>query len=497
MRAGVLVWALSVALGCESGGESPYGHPCRTSADCGELECVAALDAAPEDLAELVLQCGDRSAAAPPGSSCEEPADCDRGLCVLAGACAEPCGSQADCPAHERCQQLFARTGAEALQSVSACVSRVALPADVEVDRPQPVERLTAGRSSFDLQPSEAPVTLYAVEHAFEGWPHAGRCRAGTCIAALETRDEPPRVLFDADADYRNDAPPLNPVASGDHLDPVTVLLPSGEAAALSSRGYRITVESEREGELGLTRLRRSSAGQRLDLNVFYAGARDLAPEGSRGPPLLAEALEEVDRIFAQADVFIGEVRQIAIPGGLLARGLAFPAGDAAAGFAVLRIRFGVYAELPYLFKLSAGANNSAIDLFFVGDIAPRGGDGEPQAEAGGIPGPLGMHGTGSSGIAIATDMMRGDGLQLGRTLAHEIGHYLGLFHTSEADGSVLDALADTPECRSDRDRARNGLDRDDCNDAGADNLMFWSVTQESVLTAQQGAVLRSAVVLH
>jgi hypothetical protein len=31
--------------------------------------------------------------------------------------------------------------------------------------------------------------------------------------------------------------------------------------------------------------------------------------------------------------------------------------------------------------------------------------------------------------------------------MAHEIGHYLGLFHTTETDGSTTDPLDDTPNC--------------------------------------------------
>ena len=87
------------------------------------------------------------------------------------------------------------------------------------------------------------------------------------------------------------------------------------------------------------------------------------------------------------------------------------------------------------------------------------------------------MHGTGGSGIAIATDMMAGDPARMGRTLAHELAHFLGLFHTSEADGRVYDALEDTPECRLEDDGDGDGLDPADCESLGADNLMFWSVS--------------------
>jgi hypothetical protein len=107
------------------------------------------------------------------------------------------------------------------------------------------------------------------------------------------------------------------------------------------------------------------------------------------------------------------------------------------------------------------------------------------------------MHGTAGSGIAVAVDMMAGNPGQFGRTLAHEIAHYLGLFHVSEADGTVLDNLADTPECRPAQDAGRNGLDREDCAEHGADNLMFWAKAPGIVLSEQQRALLRASPVLR
>ncbi|HMI94249.1 MAG TPA: hypothetical protein VK509_22915, partial [Polyangiales bacterium] len=145
----------------------------------------------------------------------------------------------------------------------------------------------------------------------------------------------------------------------------------------------------------------------------------------------------------------------------------------------------------------SAGAGNRAINLFLLSDIEPLMAGREPEAEAGGIPGPPAMHGTAGSGIAVAVDMMAGNPGQFGRTLAHEIAHYLGLFHVSEADGAVLDNLGDTSECRRAQDADRNGLDREDCAEHGADNLMFWAKAPGIELSEQQRAVLRANPILR
>ena len=80
---------------------------------------------------------------------------------------------------------------------------------------------------------------------------------------------------------------------------------------------------------------------------------------------------------------------------------------------------------------------------------------------------------------SAATGALDTDGL--GTTAAHEIGHYLGLYHTSERDGSEHDPIGDTPEC-ADGEVA--------CADAG--NVMFWTGGGgRNKLTAGQGAIMR------
>ena len=70
----------------------------------------------------------------------------------------------------------------------------------------------------------------------------------------------------------------------------------------------------------------------------------------------------------------------------------------------------------------------------------------------------LGQNFTDQSGQIIDGD------LYTGVVLAHEVGHYIGLFHTTESFGGGEDPLQDTPECPR-RDFP------DDCPDLN--NLMF------------------------
>jgi len=68
--------------------------------------------------------------------------------------------------------------------------------------------------------------------------------------------------------------------------------------------------------------------------------------------------------------------------------------------------------------------------------------------------------------------------------------HFLGLFHTTEKDGSNHDPLGDTPECSSGDDANSNGtLEPSECPDGG--NLMFWGQSDTADLSDDQSWVLR------
>jgi|GEM_PF-4023721 len=96
------------------------------------------------------------------------------------------------------------------------------------------------------------------------------------------------------------------------------------------------------------------------------------------------------------------------------------------------------------------------------------------------IPGPPGVKGTKHSGVAVSMQYYENYPRITGYTMAHELGHWLGLFHTSEATGRFFDPLDDTKECSHLNDS--NGdryVDPLECSNLDASNVMFWMVPFE------------------
>lgn len=104
--------------------------------------------------------------------------------------------------------------------------------------------------------------------------------------------------------------------------------------------------------------------------------------------------------------------------------------------------------ELGDLFALSAGAADERLNLFIVDDFVGTE-LGFAAGIAGSVPIPMQVNGTRRSGVAVAIGGQTTT--SLGETIAHELGHSLGLYHTSEfnngGDTDLLDPISDTPTC--------------------------------------------------
>ena len=123
---------------------------------------------------------------------------------------------------------------------------------------------------------------------------------------------------------------------------------------------------------------------------------------------------------------------------------------------------------------------SGAVNLFFIEDYT--GGWSGVLGNAAGIPGSIGIANSWNGVLASLSahadeTTLALDSQLLGETAAHEMGHQLGLFHTTERGGTEFDILTDTLECaRSSRDNNSDELmSAEECDGYGAKNIMFWT----------------------
>ena len=129
---------------------------------------------------------------------------------------------------------------------------------------------------------------------------------------------------------------------------------------------------------------------------------------------------------------------------------------------------------------LISQGSTDAVNLFFVEDQL----SGSYLGVAAGIPGSMKITNSWNGVLNFLTPHASGSTLNsqlLAETAAHEMGHQLGLFHTSESGGTRFDILSDTPECAISRDTNSSGkVTPEECDGYGGDNLMFWTAWSSS-----------------
>jgi len=175
-----------------------------------------------------------------------------------------------------------------------------------------------------------------------------------------------------------------------------------------------------------------------LDLNLYFTGAQGLQAANAPTDSNMQRVIEDVADIFSSVGVSIGKLTYNDVP----------------TAFQVIESVTGPDSDLMDLFSQSRGQTNNALNLFLVNELkmpGPMGGFGVILGVSGGVPGPPLSQGTWRSGVAIVIRSVPGAPAAIDTTMAHEMGHFLGLFHTSEQNmggyiPAIHDPLPDTPE---------------------------------------------------
>jgi hypothetical protein len=227
--------------------------------------------------------------------------------------------------------------------------------------------------------------------------------------------------------------------------------------------------------------------------------------------PVTVRLVEALQRLLTGAGVCLGTVTFFDAPDWAKVK---FATGvDASAQ--------GPCDNLGQIFTLSRPGNT--LDLFLVPRIkSDPVGDTTVVGIDGTIPGPATVNGTVRSGAVVSAEDLffhtpcglPGTPLDLScgpdrvaYVAAHEAGHYLGLFHITEASGQVFDPIADTPPCACTLCAANPGTcgsasfgvggsacSKGTATCSGARNLMFWLLDPGfslGTLSPDQGRVAR------
>ena len=455
-----------------AGGPNPLGAFCGADADCADGMCLtgskyrngycsAGCDACPSGV------CPEERCLA----ACAADLDCRPGYVCVGGGCSPPCGGDGDCAGEQVC---------------NASSGRCADPVEgAEVTRVD-VGSVRVGGTLSEALSLEVPEGVLGFAVLADG--------AGDDLMVIgEMTDPDGRVVYDFQDPFQSE---LRFFPSRENI---TQLVPSSPRSAPKAGRYRFRLIKEGgTRDISVEALIKSAEGEPqnavLDVNLFFANlSGGLNAGAAKADGDFQAAVEEMRSLLEARGVELGRVSYCDIPG-----------ADADRYAAVDSIE-GEDSELSRMFALSAragdlGCNDErALNFFLVQEIVGGRAGYIILGIAGGIPGPPGIHGTSHSGVAVTMSGFRRNPRQLAQTMAHEGAHYLGLFHTTEAEGTAFDPLPDTPECGSDFDDNRDGIvEYGECGGGrGAENLMFWAAgaAAEGISEDQHFVLVRNPVV--
>ena len=424
---------------------------------------------------------------------CRNDSDCESRVC-LRNQCQEACDDDIDCLFGQVCTDI-GYPGADAVTyrgcGYTARSGAVAVD-DVSLGSPSVSTGFPSSRINFAIPNDAVSVTLM------------GRTTAGTQIplSFINVWDPTNARSFDyAELVSWVDQPvrwlPIN------SEEQISMLIPNSTPDRITFRRgrYGFTVAGLSGGTSGSAtvelsaRVKRASGGDvssgTLDLNVFLVGL-GITASAARTHTRLQNALSELDSILGAAGVSIGTIDYIEI------------GGSAGSTFGVIDSSDGPDSEMARLLRMSEGRTNEAINVFLVRGISEGAGEsgGIALGIAGGIPGPPGVHGTGHSGVLVSfdTSVVGTDHRVVAQIAAHEIGHYLGLYHNRENARVCPDGTGPT---ESDPCAPFGGGDvLEDTSRSDGNNLMWYALGGADGRTyitrlsdGQSFVLLRSAVV--
>ncbi len=453
--------------------------PCTHDAECtpnGERCAVDRLAGAPTRAVCGLVDPG----AGEEGTGCERDSDCGSNYCV-SRVCRFFCNADAQCAAGARC------IAAPMLAGLRACgFDAVTAPRTDEFvvhDGPMGVDRPT--ERVFEAAPDAVSFSLWVQD--LEG---------RELIASVVRLTAPDAATWiDGNTWTITRDQPIRDILAMDQIN--SVLAPSSDTLRVQSGRYRyfaglfndraaMTSVASRRARVVL-RVKRAPGGVlpatgTLRVRFYFAPGAGVTAATAMANTRIQTALTGMRSAYAGVGITVTAV------------GYEDVSGADAARFATIDAQ----SEIDDLFTRRPDGRADEVNVFFVRSIAASVGLEGAIGVAGDIVGPPGVHGTIHSGVVIALDgTFNGGGARdlLSNTLSHEVGHYLGLWHTRESRPACttagqmdcspfggVDPISDTPTD----------------NAGAARNTMYWAAAPGLLMfSAGQGKVLRSSVVVN
>jgi hypothetical protein len=484
------------------------------------------------------LACGSDSPAPPPVTG----ATCDGGSSVAFKTCTPPgsprfvdghtvnavdpkgvCNKpiQPSTPGGFAAQAMGVKAvGSQVTFNVPACTGSISIISQAQTAQTTPVT-ITTGGTPFPIDNSAAPTSVKdASGRTLLDTPYSGSATPENSLVYYASLSP-----WEGAMTFPDSSALLNEVSTNGQLPPGTWSFQVDDLANDCAR-FSNCADGGSGGTYDVTVITKPVAPSTGTVDVgFYlvdnGGLTSTTAAAQAGTPTtaLGRMIQTLETIYARAGLCLGTVTFYDVPA--WARN--------AYATTISADKTGPCDNLNQMFLLSQPGNT--LNFFLVSSISSSSQGGNTVVGIDGtIPGPSSVGGTIHSGAAVSIASLSTNFTSCGSSLnftgcgadevayitAHEGGHWLGLYHTTEALGDTFDPLSDTAQCPCASCKPSTATQTCGTDPAksyqmsvaactksascgGGDDLMFWLISGGSVgnLTAEQGQVMRGNPVVQ